>query len=37
MKDMTGGIAGEKHAAMHASARKRIQPVKHTLKIEPVR
>lgn len=27
---------GEKHAAFHASARKRIQPVKHTVKVEPV-
>lgn len=27
---------GEKHAAHHASARKRIQPVKHTVKVEPV-
>ncbi len=26
---------GEKHAAHHASARKRIQPVKHTVKVEP--
>ena len=27
---------GEKHAAHHASARKRIQPVKHKLKVEPM-
>lgn len=27
---------GEKHAAHHASARKRIQPVKHTVKVEPM-
>lgn len=27
---------GEKHADFHASARKRIQPVKHTVKVEPV-
>jgi len=27
---------GKKHAEHHASARKRIQPVKHTVKIEPV-
>lgn len=26
----------EKHAAYHTSARKRIQPVKHTVKVEPV-